>query len=127
MLAPAALVASAPAAASAQRPPSPAPPPPARRTICSSPRATRSAPAIATGLPQLAPRLAGHPLAPWVEYWQLQLRLRADDPARADADVAAFFARHPDTYVADRLRHGLAAGARRAPRLRPLCGRAAGA
>lgn len=55
-------------------------------------------------LAQLAPGLARHPLAIWVDFWQLQMRLRSDAPARVDADVAAFFARYPDTYLADRLR-----------------------
>ncbi len=66
-------------------------------------------------LAALAPRLASHPLAIWVEYWQLNLRLRNDDPARVDAAVAEFFARHADTYLADRLRMDwlLALGARR--------------
>ncbi len=39
----------------------------------------------------------------YVEYWQLAPRLRQDDPAVA-SDVEAFFTRHADTYVADRLR-----------------------
>lgn len=63
----------------------------------------------------LAPKLAGHPLAVWVDYWQLNLRLKGDEPARTDAAVAEFFARHPDSYLADRLRMDwlLALGARR--------------
>jgi soluble lytic murein transglycosylase len=65
-------------------------------------------------LAALAPRLADHTLAPWVDYWQTQLRLRDDEPAQADAAAAAFFARHPGTYLADRLRMDwlLALGAR---------------
>lgn len=44
---------------------------------------------------------AGHPLALWVDYWELNARLN-----RANADeVDAFFARWPDTYVEDRLRN----------------------
>jgi soluble lytic murein transglycosylase len=54
-------------------------------------------------LAQLAAQLAAHPLASYVEYWQLALRLRQDDPAVA-SDVQAFFTRHANTYVADRLR-----------------------
>jgi soluble lytic murein transglycosylase len=54
-------------------------------------------------LAQLAAQLTAHPLASYVEYWQLAARLRQDDPAVAGA-VEAFFARHADTYVADRLR-----------------------
>jgi soluble lytic murein transglycosylase len=54
-------------------------------------------------LQQLAPQLAGHPLASYVEYWQLSARMRTDDPAVAE-DVANFFVRNGDTYIADRLR-----------------------
>lgn len=54
-------------------------------------------------LAQLAPRLKAHPLASYVEYWQLLPRLRRDDAA-VPSDVEAFFARHPGTYIADRLR-----------------------
>jgi len=55
-------------------------------------------------LAMLAERVKGHPLAAYVEFWQLQTRLRTDEPARIDAAVAEFFARHPDTFLADRLR-----------------------
>ena len=55
-------------------------------------------------LAALAPRLAEHPLAVWVEFWQNQIRVRRDEPGRADAAVQAFIARHPDSYLADRLR-----------------------
>jgi soluble lytic murein transglycosylase len=54
-------------------------------------------------LAQLAAQLSAHPLSSYVEYWQLAQRLRTDDPAVA-TDVAAFLARHADTYIADRLR-----------------------
>jgi soluble lytic murein transglycosylase len=54
-------------------------------------------------LAQLAARLPAHPLVSYVEYWQLTARLRTDDAAVA-ADVANFLARHPDTYIGDRLR-----------------------
>lgn len=54
-------------------------------------------------LAQLAARLTAHPLVSYVEYWQLLLRLQPEDPAVA-RDVAAFQARHADTYLADRLR-----------------------
>jgi soluble lytic murein transglycosylase len=66
-------------------------------------------------LAALASRLADHPLAPWVEYWQLNLRLKSDEPARIDAAVAEFFARNPNSYLANRLRMDwlLALGARR--------------
>ena len=51
-------------------------------------------------LDALAPALAGHPLARYVQYWQLKLRL---DEVAPDA-VDAFFARYPDGPLADRLR-----------------------
>src|SRR5512137_2826398 len=54
-------------------------------------------------LAQLAVQLTAHPLLSYVEYWQLAPRLRQDDPSVA-RDVEAFFTRHADTYVADRLR-----------------------
>ena len=54
-------------------------------------------------LAQLAPQLVGHPLVGYVEYWQLLPRLRNGEPATETA-VADFFARYPDTYLADRLR-----------------------
>jgi soluble lytic murein transglycosylase len=64
-------------------------------------------------LAQLAARLTTHPLASYIEYWQLLQRLRPEDPA-AVTDVAAFQARYADTYIADRLRldWALALGAR---------------
>ncbi len=43
----------------------------------------------------------GHPLAMWVDYWELKVRL---SDASTD-DVDAFYARWPDTYVEDRLRN----------------------
>ena len=54
-------------------------------------------------LAQLAGQLTAHPLASYVEYWQLALQLRQDDPGVA-SEVEAFFSRHADTYIADRLR-----------------------
>src|SRR5512135_3357763 len=54
-------------------------------------------------LAQLAAQLASHPLASYVEYWQLALKLRQDDPG-VTSEVEAFFSRHADTYIADRLR-----------------------
>jgi len=44
---------------------------------------------------------AKHPLAPWVDYWELNTRL---GEARVD-EVEAFYRRWPDTYVEDRLRN----------------------
>jgi soluble lytic murein transglycosylase len=50
----------------------------------------------------LAPPLASHPLAAYVDYWQLAPRLRTD--ADAATQVEAFFGRHAGSYIADRLR-----------------------
>jgi soluble lytic murein transglycosylase len=55
-------------------------------------------------LAMLAERLKDYPLAAYVEFWQLQPRLRTDDPAQVDAAAADFLARHAGTYIADRLR-----------------------
>jgi len=54
-------------------------------------------------LAQSAARLAHHPLAAYPEYWQLLGRIRTADP-KVGSDVAQFMRRHPDTYIADRLR-----------------------
>lgn len=54
-------------------------------------------------LAQNAARLAGHPLAAYIEYWQLLGRIRSGEP-KAVADVAQFMHRHGDTYIGDRLR-----------------------
>ncbi len=50
----------------------------------------------------LGAQLESHPLAAYVEYWQLAPRLRSDPDAATQAE--AFIARHTNTYVADRLR-----------------------
>jgi soluble lytic murein transglycosylase len=50
----------------------------------------------------LAAQLESHPLAAYVEYWQLAPRLRSDPDAARQSE--AFIARHANTYVADRLR-----------------------
>lgn len=44
---------------------------------------------------------AQHPLAPWAEYWALMRRL----PQATPAEVDAFIARAPDSFVADRMRN----------------------
>lgn len=66
---------------------------------------------------QIAPRLARHPLAAYVEFWRLRLRLRNDndDPSRIARNVRDFMARNSGTLVADRLRLEwlLSLGARR--------------
>ena len=51
-------------------------------------------------LDALAPKLANHVLAPYVEYWQKKLK---QDNA-TDDEIAAYFARWPKTPTADRLR-----------------------
>ncbi len=56
-----------------------------------------------TQLSQLARHLENHPLSAYVEYWQLLPRLREGEPAIRPT-VEDFFSRHPDTYIADRLR-----------------------
>ena len=51
-------------------------------------------------LTAIAPKLSGHVLAPYVEYWQLKLGLEEASP-RA---VASYLDRYPNTPLADRLR-----------------------
>ncbi|HEX4798447.1 MAG TPA: transglycosylase SLT domain-containing protein [Burkholderiales bacterium] len=51
-------------------------------------------------LATLAPKLRGHVLEPYVEYWQLFLRL----PAAPAEDVRDFLSRYPDTVLAEQLR-----------------------
>jgi len=51
-------------------------------------------------LDALAPKLAGHILAPYVENWQLRLRI----DAATDDEMRGFLARWPQTPIADRLR-----------------------
>ena len=59
----------------------------------------RDAAALASARAQLAAQ--GHPLAPWADYWDLNLRLaRASVP-----EVEAFYSRWSGTYVEDRLRN----------------------
>ena len=48
----------------------------------------------------LAPKLKGHVLEPYVEYWQLFLRL----PAAPAEDVRDFLSRYPNTMLAGQLR-----------------------
>ncbi len=60
---------------------------------------TNNKPQLAAAARTLAS--AGHPLAQWAEYWDLSSRL-----AQAQhADLDAFYARRPGTYVEDRLRN----------------------
>jgi len=51
-------------------------------------------------LEALAPKLAGHVLEPYVDYWRLKLRLET----AGDDEVRSYLARWPGTPVADRLR-----------------------
>src|SRR5467141_379517 len=51
-------------------------------------------------LATLAPKLTGHPLEPYVEYWQLFFRL----PAASAEDVRDFLSRYPGTALAGQLR-----------------------
>src|SRR6267154_1513113 len=51
-------------------------------------------------LATLAPKLKGHLLEPYVEYWQLFFRL----PGASAEDVRDFLSRYPDTALAEQLR-----------------------
>jgi len=67
-------------------------------------RAARAAAAAgdADRVAALAPQLAGHPLEPYLGYWQASARLHAAPPD--DALVRPYLARYPGSAVADRLR-----------------------
>jgi soluble lytic murein transglycosylase len=52
-------------------------------------------------LGRLAQGLGNHELAPWVDYWQLRLKLDDDEDSSA---VEAFLSRHAGSYLAERLR-----------------------
>src|ERR1022692_4414505 len=54
----------------------------------------------AARLDRIAPRLEGHLLESYVEYWQLRLKLDDADPDR----VRSFLVRHEGGPLADRLR-----------------------
>ncbi len=51
-------------------------------------------------LAAVAPRLGGHALAPYAEYWQLKLALGDSSPAA----IRSFIDRYPNSPLADRLR-----------------------
>ena len=58
-------------------------------------------------LTQAAAAIGEHPLKSYGEFWLLQLRLRGErngNGAAVDQAVGEFLARHPRTYVADRIR-----------------------
>ena len=63
-------------------------------------------------LASLAPRVAGHPLEPYYEYWKVSLQAKTGEDD--GAAVRAFFERYPGTWLSDRLRADwlLALGAR---------------
>src|SRR6266850_4260493 len=54
----------------------------------------------AVKLQRFSSQLAGHVLAPYLEYWRMKLRLE-ETP---DADVRAFLEQQSGSYLADRLR-----------------------
>ncbi|MGZ9058504.1 MAG: hypothetical protein ACXW14_04575, partial [Burkholderiaceae bacterium] len=54
-------------------------------------------------LAQHAARLSEHPLAVYLEYWQLLGRIQLGE-AGVTADVGEFMRRNADSYIADRLR-----------------------
>ena len=51
-------------------------------------------------LEQLSPKLQGHLLAPFVQYWQLSLNIENATPEQ----IMGFIARNDDVYISDRLR-----------------------
>jgi peptidoglycan lytic transglycosylase len=53
-------------------------------------------------LATLAPTLSGHPLAVYVEYWELLVRIKSNQAQAAEIDD--FLARHDGSVLADRLR-----------------------
>jgi soluble lytic murein transglycosylase len=61
--------------------------------------ARRDAAKLGTARAQLV--ASSHPLASWADYWDLNLRLASATPA----EVEAFYARWPGSYVEDRLRN----------------------
>jgi soluble lytic murein transglycosylase len=80
--------------------------PPARaqggdETVVQAREALRKKDRTALAQARQAVNAAHHPLAMWVEYWELSNRLGEAQAAELDA----FFARWPGTYVEDRLRN----------------------
>jgi soluble lytic murein transglycosylase len=70
-------------------------------TVVQAREALRKRDAAALGQAARSLGEAGHPLAQWVEYWQISNRI----VEMRQADLDAFFARWPGTYVEDRLRN----------------------
>ena len=75
----------------------------------------------AAKLDKIAPRLKGHLLESYVEYWQLRLKLDDDDPDR----VRSFLARREGSPLADRLRGVSGSCGRDRDRHRPASAEAA--
>jgi soluble lytic murein transglycosylase len=48
--------------------------------------------------------LRNHPLSMYVDFWLLRERLKSDAAVQIDGEVSAFIERHPQTYIADRMR-----------------------
>jgi soluble lytic murein transglycosylase len=87
--------------------------PPARRgeTLSGDAAVLAAREAMAAGdrarLATAAAAIGEHPLKSYGEFWQLQLRLRAErgeGAAAVDRAATDFIERHPRTYVADRIR-----------------------
>jgi soluble lytic murein transglycosylase len=70
-------------------------------TVVQAREALRKRDAAALGAAARTLNGAGHPLAQWVEYWQISNRI----VEMRQADLDAFYARWPGTYVEDRLRN----------------------
>jgi soluble lytic murein transglycosylase len=51
-------------------------------------------------LARISESLSGHPLSPWLDYWQLRLRLEED----STVGVAEFLERESGSYLAEKLR-----------------------
>lgn len=88
------------------RDPSPAAPSPAPELLSSDDALLAAHDAARNGdrdlLASLAPRVAGHLLEPYYEYWKVSLQARTgEDDGSA---VRSFFERYPGTYLSDRLR-----------------------
>jgi soluble lytic murein transglycosylase len=81
--------------------------PPSNRVLLSADEALLAAHEAARSgdrdlLASFAPRIAGHLLEPYYEYWKVSLMVRTGEEDRAA--VREFFERYPGTYLSDRLR-----------------------
>jgi soluble lytic murein transglycosylase len=93
--------ASAQPATTAQSPAAPAAPSAGDRIVIEAREARRQRDARRLADAQRRIEPLRHPLAPWVDYWELNNRLREATPD----EVEAFYARWPGSYVEDRLRN----------------------